>query len=295
MRFEIGIVTTAMLFAGSACVAPEATVTTSQAATATTGAPLPGISAAAFQTAQNAFTNNETITDGTWPAVQRHQLRQLPQPRWRRRRRRPDRQALRAIRRRQVRSAGRRRRRRAVAVLARHVQPRVDAVQGAGRDRAGRRHDPRRPVVAAAVRPRPGRRDAGRILRHAGRRRARRGARHGEAPGHPAAQPGRSVAIDRRDPRRAVRLEGRADQPRRVLGRRVYHGEMWITTQSCVERPVVPDLLRRGGAPNGVPVAPGCDDLAPPPPAGVRRPGSTTRSAAAPTARPRSRTTSSSS
>jgi CxxC motif-containing protein (DUF1111 family) len=47
-----------------------------------------------------------------------------------------------------------------------------------------------------------------------------------------------------------------------------YNGEMGITTQSCVNGQ--PFLIFAGeAAPNGVPVAPGCDDLAAPAPAGV--------------------------
>jgi CxxC motif-containing protein (DUF1111 family) len=47
-----------------------------------------------------------------------------------------------------------------------------------------------------------------------------------------------------------------------------YNGEMGITTQHCVAG--TPHLIFASeAAPNGVPVAPGCDDLAPPPPAGV--------------------------
>ncbi|MGH9884490.1 MAG: hypothetical protein ACREBE_03120, partial [bacterium] len=47
-----------------------------------------------------------------------------------------------------------------------------------------------------------------------------------------------------------------------------YNGELGITTQSCIAGQ--PHLIFASeAAPNGVPVAPGCDDLAPPPPAGV--------------------------
>src|SRR5262245_36590698 len=47
-----------------------------------------------------------------------------------------------------------------------------------------------------------------------------------------------------------------------------YNGEMGITTQSCVNGQ--PNLIfSQEAAPNGVPVAEGCDDLAPPPPPGV--------------------------
>jgi CxxC motif-containing protein (DUF1111 family) len=47
-----------------------------------------------------------------------------------------------------------------------------------------------------------------------------------------------------------------------------YNGELGISTQSCINGS--PFLIFSGeGAPNGVPVAPGCDDLAPPPPPGV--------------------------
>jgi CxxC motif-containing protein (DUF1111 family) len=47
-----------------------------------------------------------------------------------------------------------------------------------------------------------------------------------------------------------------------------YNGEMGISTQSCINGS--PFLIFAGeAAPNGVQVAPGCDDLAPPPPPGV--------------------------
>jgi len=47
-----------------------------------------------------------------------------------------------------------------------------------------------------------------------------------------------------------------------------YVGELGITTQSCVNG--APFLIFASEpAPNGIPVAPGCDDLAPPPPPGV--------------------------
>lgn len=47
-----------------------------------------------------------------------------------------------------------------------------------------------------------------------------------------------------------------------------YNGEMGISTQSCINGSSF--LIFSGEAPpNGIPVAPGCDDLAPPPPPGV--------------------------
>jgi len=79
-----------------------------------------------------------------------------------------------------------------------------------------------------------------------------------------------------------------ASEPADVRRRRLQERD-GITTQHCFNGTSITALLTES-EPNGTPMPAGCDDMAPPAPAGVR-PAPTTRSGRAPPDRPSSRTT----